>query len=232
MKWVDKGISLIPYKEAAVWKEFFFNPTETIKKNDKSILGRLGSLYLVEIIAIVIEAIAMLPALLIAMPANALGSGIIIMIAGAMVLAALVLGPILDFLYSLLEYAVAKALGGTGSIRANFNASALPGLGAFVVLLPLTVAEIPFMWLRSVPIVGIVFGCLTFPFSIAAALVGLYSLYPKYLAFKEVHTVSDLRAAAIVFVPVIILVIAAILLMVMFYATVLAVFMAGMHGTK
>ena len=68
-----------------------------------------------------------------------------------MVLAALVLGPILDFLYSLLEYAVAKALGGAGSIRANFNASALPGLGAFVVLLPLTVAEIPFMWLRSVP---------------------------------------------------------------------------------
>jgi hypothetical protein len=228
---VDKAISLIPYKKAATWKEFMFNPTDTIKRCDETVAGRLVSLYVMNAIGLVIALISMLPIIALTFMGNALAGGFVMTVIAIGVAAGFILGPILNMLYSVLEYLVAKLVGGTGRFQAHFNASALPGLGASIILLPLTVAEIPFTWLRSIPIIGVVSGCLTVPFSVVFGLVALYSLYPKYLAFKEVHKVSDLRALAIIFVPVFIIMALLVAIMVMFYAAIMAAIVSGSLAT-
>jgi hypothetical protein len=228
MKYVDRAVAMIPYKRAAIWREFFLNPTETIKKDNVSIGQRIKDLY-------VMIAISCLFMVLVMGPMVALGAvtsmGLNLVVYGFMAAAMLVifvLEPFLGLLYSLLELAVAKALGGTGDMKANFNASSLPGLATFTVYLPCAILAIPLGWLSMVPVIGLCASCIRFPLSLVSMGLGLYSMYQKYLAFKEVHKLSSVKAAAVVILPIVLLVALMVAIFVLIYAMMIAWFMSVM----
>lgn len=225
LEYVDRGVAMIPYKRAAIWKEFFFNPTATIKTDNVTVMQRLKDLYVITVISVVFAALIMVPAALIGTVTSG-GPGLFAYgIIGAAMLVLFALEPLLGFVYSLLELAVAKALGGTGDMKANFSASALPGLGVFVINLPIAILSIPLGWFSMIPIIGLCASCIRFPISLVSMGLGLYSIYLKYLAMKEVHKLSSFRAAAVVVVPIFLLIAIFVALVVLLYAMMFAFFM-------
>lgn len=204
--YVDMIIAKIPYKRVPVWKEFFLNPVATVRKDKVGIGQRMKDLVVSGAIGAVIGIVAALPALIIATIASG-GAGLI-MIAALPILMVLgiLLTPLFAFLYSLLQLAVAKLLGGVGDMKANFNASVLPSLGTTAILLPVSLIAIPVAWLSAIPLVSICVMVVQVPLTIVSGLVGLYGWYLGYLAMKEVHALSTLRAAAVVLVPMVLII--------------------------
>ena len=231
MKYVDRAVAMIPYARAKIWKEFFLNPTATVKMDDVSIGQRLKDLYVMTAIALVFMVLVMGPMVALGVVTSA---GLNLFVYGAMAAVMLVLfalEPLLGLLYSLLELAVAKALGGTGDMKSNFNASALPSLAIFVIYLPLSVVSIPLGWLAMVPVIGICVSCIRFPLSLVSMGLWLYSMYLKYLAFKEVHKLSSAKAAGVVILPMVLMVALMVVIFVLIYAMMIAYFMSFIAAT-
>jgi hypothetical protein len=228
MKYVDRGVAMIPYKRAAIWKEFFLNPTETVKKDNVSIGQRIKDLYVITAFDLLFMILIMGPAVLLGTVTSA-GVGLFVYgIMAAAMLVLLTVYPFLCLLYSLLELAVAKALGGTGDMQANFNASTLPGLAVFIIYLPLAIIAIPLGWLGMVPVIGLCASCIRFPLSLVSMGLGLYSMYLRYLAFKEVHKLSSVKAAGVVILPIFLLGALMVVIFVLIYAMMIAWFMSVM----
>lgn len=222
LSYVDRGVAMIPYARAKIWREFFLSPVAVIRKDNVGIGQRFMDLYAMTGVVFVILCLMYVP-MLIVMSLLSGGTGLIMV--GAFMVAMLVLlliSPIFSFLYSLLELLIAKLLGGVGGMQANFNAAVLPNLALFVVQLPLTVLTIPLVWLSMVPIISLCASCIQMPLSIVMMLLGLYSLYLKYLGFKEVHKLSSARAAGVVILPIVLIVVAVVLLVVLMYAAIIA----------
>jgi len=228
--YVDKALGCIPYGRAMIWKGFFLDPIPTLNKDDVGILQRMKDMAVVSAIGSLVEAVIYMPPLIIWALISMGGAMALIPLFLAMIVANLVLAPVMGFIYSLLELLVAKALGGTGSMRTNFNASALPGLGLWAILLPLTIAFIPIGWLSMIPFVSICTLVVTLPVSMLIFGLGLYSLYLKYLAMKEVHSLTSGRAAMVVLLPIMILMGLLVLIFIAVYAIVIASAM-GAIGT-
>ncbi len=236
MAYVDQAIAMVPYKRMGIFKEFFFNPAETIKKENVSIMQRLKDLYAMTILSVLIAALSFLPMMLIQTLFNPLGGIFFIAILGAELVAILIFGPILGFLYSLLELLVAKLLGGAGDMQANFNASSLPGLSIIVVLLPITIASVPLAWLSAIPLVSLCTLCITLPLSVITGIVWLYSFYLRYVAFRETHKLSPIRAAAVVVLPMAFVFMMLIVIAILAYAALIAwlmgVYSAGLAASS
>jgi hypothetical protein len=219
---VDRGIAMIPYGRAKIWKESFFNPSSVVTKDNVGVGERLKDLYVMSAVELLLGLIAVIP-LLAVMTLFTMGAGVIWMgIVAGLIVVSFLLGPIFAFLYSLLEYVVARALGGAGDIRANFNASALPGLAVFVITLPLLVARVPFGWLQAIPIVNLCASILELPLDIALLIAGIYGLYLRYLAMKEVHKLSSMRAAGVVIIPVVAVVVLFVVIAILLYIFIIA----------
>lgn len=224
---VDRLIAVIPYKRVWVWKEFFFNPSATVMKDNVGVVERLKDLYIANAVELLINLVALIPMLAL-FALFTLGVGLIwIGVIAAIILVSYLLGPIFAFIYSLIEYVVARALGGTGDIRANFNASALPGLAVFIITIPILILQIPFTWLSIVPIISLCASIVALPLSIALMIAGLYAFYLKYLAMKKVHGLSSMRAAGVVIIPIIAVIVLAIAAIILLYVLLAAV----MFGT-
>src|SRR4030095_14595125 len=195
--YVDSIIDACPYKRMKVWKEFFFNPISTLRQNIDSIGQRIRDLYVSTGILVALGLIANLPSLVIG--AIGAGSGAAFTLGSFLLLYALMLVfvPVLSFLYSAFEFLFAKLLGGKADLKTHFNASVLPSLGTFTVLLPLNIIALPLQWLQIIPGISICAGLRTLPISIVPLLVYCYGLYLKYLGFKEVHKISAIRAALV-----------------------------------
>lgn len=225
---VDRGIATFPYRRLAVWKEFFLNPAATLAKDDIGILGRFKDAYVHKGIELFVLILSLLPAVLIGSIGNPaaglLGMGLII----AILIGAYILLPPALFVYSLLEFVVAKLLGGSGDIRSNWNASLLPGLGVFVVLLPVLIVEIPVIWFGMIPIIGICGSIIRMGFNLVFILGSLYIMYQKYIAFKAVHRLSDIRAAAVVLAPLVLIGVIAVAAVILAYAFIFALLLGSM----
>ncbi|MCI0503548.1 YIP1 family protein [Candidatus Micrarchaeota archaeon] len=226
--YVDRGVAMIPYARAKIWREFFLNPVAVLQKDGVGLGQRLKDLYAMMGVEFIILCLMYLPMLLV-MGILSAGSGLIV--AGiflAIMIAAVLISPLMTFLYSLLELLVAKLLGGSGDMGANFNASTLPALSLFVVQLPLTVLTIPLVWLSMVPMVSLCASCIQLPLAIVVGVLGLYSYYLKYLGFREVHRLSPVRAAAVVILPIILMAAIIVLVVVLTYAAMIAMVMGLM----
>ncbi|MBU0527475.1 hypothetical protein KKE92_03280 [Candidatus Micrarchaeota archaeon] len=208
-EYVDKVADFIPYKGTKVWREFFFNPTKTVTGNIGGIGNRVKDLYVMQVIGLVIGLLALIPYVLIygaTLVSNPIAGGFGIgLIVGLMVLF-FILGPIISLLYSMIEYAVAKILGGKAEATAHVNASILPTLATFLIVLPLSILIIPIRWLAIIPLVNCCVAIITLPVSLVTMFVNLYGIYLKYLAFKEVHKLTAIRTIAVIFAPIIILI--------------------------
>jgi hypothetical protein len=228
--YVDRVTALIPYRRMGVWKEFFFKPAETVSKNIDSITQRLIDLYFVMAVSLILGIASALPSIALMLVFNPLGSilggGIILLI----VAAGLLLMPVLGLLYSALEFVVAKILGGKASFTAHFNASILPGLATFVIMLPLTIAIIPVRWLSAIPLVSCCTLVLLLPVYLFMMVIYLYGLYLKYVAFKEVHKFDSLRAIATIFIPMMLLVALLVVLWLLFYLALITVLLGSMSA--
>jgi hypothetical protein len=238
MVYVDRAVGMIPYRRIGVWKEFFFNPSATVSKNIDSIGERLKDLYVANGIEVILGLIAAIPALLItllgsgggALGAVGLGAGIGILL--AIIVVGYLIGPLLYLIYALLEYVIAKLLGTTADFRSHFNASVLPALATFVVLLPITIVSIPFQWLESIPLIGFCGSLIMLVIGVAEFVVELYGLYLKYLAFREVHKLSTIRTLAVVFLPVILLIAIVIVAFIALYAAIAAMLLGSLGSSS
>jgi hypothetical protein len=227
--YVDQLAGMIPYQRVKLWRDFVMSPAAVIRKDDVGIVQRMKDIYAMTAVSYLIAGIMVLPALALLLLGFGgmalLGGGAGLMIIGAVVLVmviAFVITPFINLLYSLLELLVAKLLGGTGSMASNFNASVLPSLAMFLVELPITILMIPLVWLGMVPFVSICAACIRFPLSLIVIVMGLYGIYLKYVAMKEVHKLSSMRAAGVVLIPVLLICAVCVVLVVVFYAALLA----------
>ncbi len=226
--YVDRVLAHVPYKRAVIWKEFFLNPLPTLKKDDVGIGQRMKDLFVTAAVGSVFQMVMYLPMLAI-MAILSLGTALIMALFYLGIIAVnLIAAPVMGFLYSLLELLVAKALGGRGDMRANFNASALPGLGVWAIMLPALIAFVPILWLSMIPFVSLCTMVITLPASLLMFGIAIYALYLKYLAMKEVHGLTSERAALVVILPFVILAVLMVLAIIAVYIAVFAAMMGSM----
>jgi hypothetical protein len=223
---VDMLTAFIPYKRTKVWREFLLSPASVALKDDVGIVGRLKDIYVMTAVNFLMTALMMLPALAISgvafggMAILSCGIGpLSLALIAAGTIAIYVITPIGYFLYSLLELVIAKALGGSGSMKANFSASVLPILAIFLLELPILAIMIPLQWLSAVPVVSICASCIGMVPLLIMMAMGLYSLFLKYEGMKAVHKLSPMRAAAVVMIPM-------LLIWVLMFVVMLAVYAA------
>lgn len=224
---VDRLISIVPYKRLAVWKEFFLNPIATLKKDQIGIVGRMKDLAVSGLISAILLLVIILPLVLISAVLTAGLGFIAVGLLLALFVAVIIITPVCGFLYSLLQFGIAKVLGGVGNMEANFNASALPGLAVAIITLPLSILMIPAIWISFIPFLNICASVIQTPLGIIIGLVGLYNYYLQYLGMKEVHKLSSLRAVAVVIVPPLVL-LALLVVAVLLAYVMLAMALAGL----
>jgi hypothetical protein len=224
LKVVDAIIAVVHYKRMAVWKGFFFNPAKTISNNVDSISARVIDLYVMEIIGIAIVLVGMFPGLILGGLASAILAPLVIGIFAFI----LIISPLLNVVYAFIEHRVARALGGVADFKTHFNASTLSSLAAFTINLPLVIANIPFIWLSYVPYVSLCVGIITLPIRIATALVGIYAIYIKYLALREVHKLSSLRIIGVILIPMAIVFVLLLMVFLAFYALIIGGLVGGL----
>jgi hypothetical protein len=223
LEYVDKILGFMPYKRMEQWKKFGLDPLPKVSKPD-TIMQRIKDLYVMIITNLIFRILAMLPMLIIGGAFFVLYSvllfGIPLIIMAAVVGIAflfLILSPVFTLLYCLVEYAIAKLLGGTGDYKTHFNASVASGLAAFSFELPLLVVYIPLGWLMLIPCLGYLFVILAFPLNMLMMAIGLYGLYLRFISFRKLHDLTDGKAAAVVIVPIVLWIMALIALIVMIY---------------
>ncbi|MEW6748260.1 MAG: YIP1 family protein [Candidatus Micrarchaeota archaeon] len=237
LKIVDKIMGFIPY-DMKPWKEFFFNPASVVRKDMKEFWPRMADMYVFEAISAVIAIAIIIPSALINMlflpaPENerlaafmpffaAFGAAAGIVLGVGLTILFAMLGPFITAAYAGLEYLVARLLKGAGNYKEHFNASVLPTLGVFVILLPITLAIVPVSWFESIPAISCCMALVQIPLGIISALLGLYGLYLKYKAFVVVHKTGQWSTIAIIFVPMLLLVGLFILAAVLLYASLFA----------
>ncbi|MFH0737934.1 MAG: YIP1 family protein [Candidatus Micrarchaeota archaeon] len=207
---VDKIIGLIPFGRLKLWKEFFFNPSLVVANEKGGIKDRILDLYLMGLIWVILSLISVIPALLVSSIGTEAGIAALPMAIGLMAAILIVVWiaiPLALLLYSLLQFAVAKALGGQGDFRAHLNASVLPGLGAFALLLPIFLLSVPVSWLAALPGISLCISIIQIPIEVIEGIAGLYSLYLGYLAFKEVHKLTMWKTIAVIAIPILVVVI-------------------------
>ena len=231
--YVDQVISYIPYERVKTWKEFFLNPSKTATTKKESIGTRLLDLYVKNLLSLVLGILVMVPAIAGAAFAGGVTSlmlptfGLPIALFIALVIGVIYLIlPILGLIYSLMEYIVAKILGGKADFTTHFNASSLAGLSLFVILLPLTIALIPLGWLESIPYLGFCVMIAVLPLvwavRILTTVVSIYGYFLRYQAFKTIHGFSTARAVLTVVIPMLIVFGIIILLVILFYVAMIA----------
>lgn len=117
---------------------------------------------------------------------------VLIAIAVGTIIAATLLAVIVWLAYAFVEFVLAKILGGSGSYRAHAYLTALQGAGFGAATLPL-------FFLYFIPCVGTIL----YPISI---LIGIYSVYVRYLIVKQVHSLSRNRAMLVILIPILVIV--------------------------
>ncbi|MBI5046486.1 hypothetical protein HZC07_02020 [Candidatus Micrarchaeota archaeon] len=167
-----------------------------------------------------IAIILAIPAAIIGVLVPVLGFFMILMAVGAVVL--FVLSPIITLAYAGIEYIVAKLLGGNADFTTHFNSSELCNLSYSLITLPYRLALIPLMLLFIIPLVNCIVYIIFLPISMIAFVVQIYGLYyNKYRVFKSIHNLTELRAAAVVVLPVLLVIMLVIAIYVLAYASLL-----------
>lgn len=223
--WADSITSAIKYHRLGVWKEVLFRPTKTLAEQmSEPSLGRgakdvfMASLPRL-LIGLAVLGLVFAYFLFIGffMFSAAPNAGIIALptlIIGALVFLVLYfLGPIINwFLTSVVQFILAKILGGKANFTAQSYLIALSMAGSGAVLSLMLVLQVV---LNFIPCIGWTINSLILrPLTM---VVGLYGLYLNYKAIQVAHGLSSGRAAAVVILPVVLAGILAVLLLLGFY---------------
>lgn len=219
-EWADGIVNSISYDRLKIWKNVFFHPTATLTEQMKYpgiirgakdvfmasipslLIGLIGLLIVIGYLALIGSFMAL--SLIILSPVLSI-LGIIGIIIGVVLLFALyIASPVISwFIYSAVQYIIAKILGGKADFKTHAYLTALTEAGNGWVVSLLAVFSL-------VPCVGWVLRPI-------AMLVSFYSIFLNFRAIKIAHDLDTPRAAAVVLVPIVISVVALIFLFLAFY---------------
>lgn len=222
---------LIPYKRAQVWLDFFLDPEKEFSGKLPGLFLMLKDLYVLVILQFFVYLLSSgIPM------AIAAGERNIITVLAAITfsLAVSLVSPIVMLLFSVIEFAVAKVLGGIGSFSSNFVASAMPAPAIFIAGLPLTLISVAVSWLAygagTSSLLQVALCAVMLPLIIISLALAVYSLYMKYAGFKRVHGLPSIAAAAVVIIPLGMALIAVFLVMA-YLAPIVAPIVASLQAT-
>ena len=182
-------VSAVPIRQFKDWISAYFHPAEALSAQaDKGVaaiaihlalIGLIGALMgLISLAVLMLYAPSLLStSLLIAIPIMVIGYPI----------AAVILG----FVASAVYLVFAKILGGKGGFLEQAYGMALVSGGTLLLALP-------FQLLGMIPLIGALF-------SLVVLAIELYGLYSQYRVIKTVHSLSSLRAVAVLVLPLLIL---------------------------
>ena len=219
-EWADGIVNSISYDRLKIWKNVFFHPTATLSEQMKYpsvsrgakdvfmasvpslLLGLIGLMVMLGFLALYGSFIALL--LIILSPVLGV-LGIVGIIIGVILFLVLYLAsPIKSwFIYSAIQFILAKILGGTGDFRTHAYLTAL--------------AEAGNGWVASLLAVLSLVPCVGWVLRPVAMLVGFYSIFLNFKAIKIAHGLDTPRAAAVVLIPIVISTAAFIFLFLAFY---------------
>jgi len=183
----------IPLPQLKVWLSAYFHPVETFESEQAKLTGGIGGYILKNLVSI---------GLLFGVILGIVGAALMLFIGnipGALMFFAFALvGGVLDMLILIpigsgIYWVIAKILGGKGALLKQL-------MGMMLIVGGAVFLTLPFQILQAIPVVGIVFG-------FASILVWLYSVYSQYRLIKSIHCLSPTKAAAVIIIPYIILVI-------------------------
>lgn len=205
--------AVFPVQAFKTWINAYFRPAAAIKASPASLGAAVKNLAFAGFLAGVVSGIAALVSMSIGGAAagsaarGALGGmmggsvgfagGIVALVVMAIVFP--VLYVICGLVGSAVYFVVAKILGGKGSYTLQTNIFALVMCGAALL-------GLPFQLLGAIPMVGGIF-------SLATMVISLYALYSYYRAIKGVHQLSQMRAIAVLVLPMIVLGVLAVVLL-------------------
>ena len=174
------------------WLNAYFHPYQSYEKEQKNAnFGSATAMFAyIGLVNAVIAIVVMAVLLAFALPLV----GVPLTIVGAVTM--LILYPIasviVGFIISLIYFVIAKIVGGKGGYMVQTYAMALVSGGVVLMMLPFNI-------LGSVPSIGGIF-------SLLGMLVALYGLLSQYRMIRAVHSLSQLRAAIVLLVPIVLLV--------------------------
>ena len=172
-------VSAIPLAQVKTFASAYFHPVETYESNKKMEWGAIAvNLVLIGLVLWIANLLQYLLGM------NFTG----VMVALFAVLGYAIGAPVMAVIGSIVYFVLAKIFGGKGGFREQTAALSLV-MGGIMVL------GFPFIALSNVLLVGWIFGLLYM-------LVSLYGLYNMYLVVKGVHSLSSVRAAAVVLIPI------------------------------
>lgn len=173
-------ISAIPVPQFSAWANAYFNPVSSMgaMKKEASLTGIITTIVLAGLLI-------WLGSFLSTVIGFGFGFAMALIFGIAVIPIMLV---IVGLIGSGLIWALAKILGGTGGYFEQTSAFSI--LFASAVLL-----AFPFSVLSGLPALGFIFYLL-------GLAVGVYNLYNFFLVIREVHKVSDIRALAILAIPI------------------------------
>jgi len=217
-EWADNIVNAIKYDRLKLWKEVFFHPTATytaqmqpgipsLKRGAKDVfVASLPGLLIGLVFLFILFAYLFLIGVLATIATLGLGAFVLIgIILGAIVVLVLYFAsPIISwFLISVVQYLIAKVLGGKADFTTQAYLVALGNAGSGIV-------QSFLMVLSYIP-------CLGWVFQPIATLVSAYGIYLNYKAVKTAHGFSTTRAAIVVLLPIVLIAGLLILIIVGFY---------------
>ncbi|MBI5046488.1 hypothetical protein HZC07_02030 [Candidatus Micrarchaeota archaeon] len=140
------------------------------------------------------------------------------------------MNPLIGALYVGIEYIVAKILGGSADFETHFNSSTLAYLGKELIVLPIRIVTLPVTWIKMIPTIGCVGSLIAIPFGLLTFGIEIYSLYTKFVAFREIHKLSDIKAVGVVLLPIGLLLVLLVIAIIAFYAFIVAALFGPVFG--
>lgn len=213
---VESVLRWLRYRRLIVWKDAWFHPSKTFKKEAKSpslkrgamdvstasFIAVLFSASLSVVISVaLIFALGLIPLTFAQIPEIGFFSLILVLAAS---FAGALISVVLWLINSAFAHILSKLLGGKGKFKPLAYAYAL-------IYAPYVLLSAPFAVLFQIP-------CLGYFFLALLSLPWMYSLYLQYKAVREVHGLSVAKSVFVAVLPLLLLIFAITASIVLFFA--------------
>jgi len=209
--YADSIVKAVNYDRLKLWKEVLFHPTETLSSETKNAdLGRgAKDVFIASIPQIFMSILGSILFLLYfgvigLISAAPLGLGLpailVIMIFWVLLIVLSILAPIINWLItSVMQYVMAKILGGKGDFKTHAYLVALVTASTTVVIAIFLLMDIV---MSFIPCIGWLFSSIL---RVLILLIGLYNLYLQYKVVRLVHGFDRTKALITILLSILVL---------------------------
>jgi hypothetical protein len=210
--YADSIVKAVNYDRLKLWKEVLFHPTETLSSEIKNAdLGRgAKDVFIASIPQIFMGILGSILFLLyfgmvgVLISGATLGLGLpvilVIIIFWVLLIVLSIIAPIINWLItSVMQYVMAKILGGKGDFKTHAYLVALVMASITVVIAIFLLMEIV---MSFIPCIGWLFSMIL---RALILLIGLYNLYLQYKVVRLVHGFDRIKALITILLPILVL---------------------------